>query len=99
MTSAEELRRFLAREGFSILREEATEEDGHIYSVMQVMYAPAQAVSYTHLDVYKRQVRKYARLQRVRPFRLPQPTLRIKRMAGIWRLCRTVLQGGLIPDM
>ena len=43
MTSAEELRRFLAREGFSILREEATEEDGHIYSVMQVMYAPAQA--------------------------------------------------------
>lgn len=43
MTSAEELRRFLEREGFAILREQAAEEDGHVYSVMLVEYCPAQA--------------------------------------------------------
>lgn len=42
MTSAEELRRFLEREGFAILREQAAEEDGHVYSVMLVEYCPAQ---------------------------------------------------------
>lgn len=43
MTSAEDLRRFLEQEGFAILREKAAEEDGHVYSVMQVAYDPARA--------------------------------------------------------
>lgn len=42
MTKAEELRAFLAREGFAVLREQAAEEDGHIYSVMQVSFCPRE---------------------------------------------------------
>ena len=40
MTKAEELRAFLMRSGFFVEREEAAEEDGHIYSVMQVSLCP-----------------------------------------------------------
>ncbi|MCI1966804.1 MAG: class I SAM-dependent methyltransferase [Oscillospiraceae bacterium] len=40
MTKAETLRKFLADEGFFIERELAAEEDGHVYSVMQVSYSP-----------------------------------------------------------
>ncbi|WP_050697371.1 class I SAM-dependent methyltransferase [Anaeromassilibacillus senegalensis] len=43
MTSAEDLRRSLEREGYAVLQEKAVEEDGHVYSVMQAMYDPAQA--------------------------------------------------------
>lgn len=43
MTSAEALRRYLAREGFAILREEAAEEDGHVYAVIQAAYDPERA--------------------------------------------------------
>lgn len=43
MTSAEDLRRYLEQEGFAVLQEKAVEEDRHVYSVMQVMYDPAQA--------------------------------------------------------
>lgn len=40
MTSAEELRIFLAHEGFAVLRECAAEEGGHVYTAMQVSYRP-----------------------------------------------------------
>ncbi|QAT49516.1 SAM-dependent methyltransferase [Caproiciproducens sp. NJN-50] len=40
MTKAEELRGFLVRQGFLIEREQAAEEDGHVYSVMQVSFCP-----------------------------------------------------------
>lgn len=43
MTSAEDLRRFLEREGFAVLQEKAVEEDSHVYSVLQVVYDPVQA--------------------------------------------------------
>ncbi len=42
MTKAEELRAYLAREGYSVLREQAVEEEGHVYAVMQVSFGPRQ---------------------------------------------------------
>jgi tRNA (adenine22-N1)-methyltransferase len=42
MTKAEELRAFLVRAGFSVVREQAAEEDGHVYSVMQVGFNPLE---------------------------------------------------------
>lgn len=42
MTSAAELRVFLAREGFAILREKAVSEDGHVYTAILSAYAPKQ---------------------------------------------------------
>lgn len=38
MTSVEELRAYLAREGFFTMREQAAEEGNHIYTVMQVSF-------------------------------------------------------------
>lgn len=40
MTSAPELRLFLAKEGFAILREEAVSEDGHVYTAILSAYDP-----------------------------------------------------------
>jgi tRNA (adenine22-N1)-methyltransferase len=40
MTSVEDLRLFLAENGFAVLEERAAEEDGHIYSAMLVAYIP-----------------------------------------------------------
>lgn len=40
MTSVEDLRLFLAENGFAVLEERAAEEDGHVYSVMLAVYAP-----------------------------------------------------------
>ena len=40
MTSAEELRRFLQKEGYAVLREEAVVSDGRVYAVMQAAYDP-----------------------------------------------------------
>jgi len=42
MTKAEELRGFLVREGFFVMQEQAAEENGHVYSVMQVSYCPQE---------------------------------------------------------
>lgn len=42
MTKAENLRRYLAGSGFFVVREKAAEEDGHIYTVMQVSYRPEE---------------------------------------------------------
>ena len=42
MTSPEELRLYLASHGFSVLRETAVAEDGHLYSVMLVQYHPGE---------------------------------------------------------
>lgn len=39
MTSVEPLRLFLAEQNFKVLREEAVEEDGHVYTVMLVQYS------------------------------------------------------------
>jgi tRNA (adenine22-N1)-methyltransferase len=36
----EDLRAFLADSGFAVLREQAAEEEGHIYTVMLVSYDP-----------------------------------------------------------
>lgn len=43
MTSAEDLRAFLSREGFALFREEAVTEDGHTYSAMLCWYDPPLA--------------------------------------------------------
>ena len=40
MTSAPELREHLAREGWTVLREQAAEEGGHIYAAMQAAFRP-----------------------------------------------------------
>lgn len=40
MTSAEELRVYLAAQGFAVVREQAAEEDGHVYSVFLACYSP-----------------------------------------------------------
>lgn len=40
MTSAEQLRIFLAERGFAVLREQAVVEDGRAYSVLLVQYNP-----------------------------------------------------------
>lgn len=42
MTSAEPLRLFLAEQNFEVLREEAAEEDGRVYTVMLVQYSTEQ---------------------------------------------------------
>ena len=42
MTKAENLRRYLGGCGFFVVREKAAEEDGHIYTVMQVSYRPQE---------------------------------------------------------
>lgn len=42
MTSAEDLRAYLAQAGFAVLRERAAEEDGHVYSVMQAAFRPEE---------------------------------------------------------
>lgn len=41
MTSVEDLRRCLSELGFAVLREQAAQEDGHIYTVMLCRYDPA----------------------------------------------------------
>lgn len=38
MTSVEDLRVYLAEAGFFVLHEQAAEEDGHVYTVMQAVY-------------------------------------------------------------
>ena len=43
MSSAEDLRAFLLEKGFGVFREEAVQEDNHLYSVMLVWYDPEQA--------------------------------------------------------
>ena len=43
MSSAEDLRAFLLEKGFGVFREDAVQEDGHVYSVMLVWYDPEQA--------------------------------------------------------
>lgn len=40
MTSAQELREYLAREGWAVLGEQAAEEDGHVYAAMQAVFRP-----------------------------------------------------------
>lgn len=40
MTSAKELRVYLARQGFAIVREQAVVEDGRVYSVILARYSP-----------------------------------------------------------
>lgn len=40
MTSVPDLRVFLAENGFSVQKEEAAEEDGHVYTAMLVIYDP-----------------------------------------------------------
>jgi dinuclear metal center YbgI/SA1388 family protein len=40
MTSSEELRRYLRREGFFIEQEEAVEDAGRVYTVIRAVYAP-----------------------------------------------------------
>lgn len=40
MTSVEDLRLFLAENGFAVLEEHSAEEDGHVYSAMLVVYTP-----------------------------------------------------------
>ena len=40
MTAAEELRQYLKREGFSVLKEKAAIADGKVYSVMLAVYDP-----------------------------------------------------------
>lgn len=42
MTKAEKLRGFLVRQGFLIEREQAVEEEGHVYSVMRVFFCPQE---------------------------------------------------------
>ncbi|WP_283607217.1 class I SAM-dependent methyltransferase [Faecalispora anaeroviscerum] len=42
MTCARELRDYLLQNGFSVLREEAVESRGHVYSVMLMCWQPAQ---------------------------------------------------------
>ncbi|MDD6174974.1 MAG: class I SAM-dependent methyltransferase [Firmicutes bacterium] len=42
MTAAEELRRYLRRNGFSILQERAVRDGDHVYTVMQVQYTGEQ---------------------------------------------------------
>ncbi|MBW7573394.1 SAM-dependent methyltransferase [Caproiciproducens sp. AGMB10547] len=44
MTSIPELREYLAKRGFAVLREQAVVEDGHAYSVMQLQYAPEKII-------------------------------------------------------
>lgn len=43
MTSAEELRAYLCREGFGVFREETAREDNRLYTVMLVWYDPDTA--------------------------------------------------------
>lgn len=43
MTSAEDLRAFLSREGFAVLREEVVRGEGRLYSAMLVCFDPARA--------------------------------------------------------
>lgn len=45
MTSEAELRVFLARQGFSILREEAVLEGNHVYTVIHSAYCPDEIVT------------------------------------------------------
>ena len=42
MTSAEELRAYLAQAGFAVLQERAAVEDGHVYSVMLAAFRPEE---------------------------------------------------------
>ncbi len=42
MTCAPELRSYLSAHGFSVKREQAVQDGGHIYTVMQAEYDPAQ---------------------------------------------------------
>lgn len=42
MTSVESLRIYLAEQGFAVLREQAVQEDGHIYSAFLVCYSPGE---------------------------------------------------------
>lgn len=43
MTSAESLRVYLAEQGFSVLREQAVQEDGRVYSAFLAAYCPGGA--------------------------------------------------------
>lgn len=42
MTSVEDLRVYLSETGYSVLRERAVEEDGHVYTVMLAAYHPGE---------------------------------------------------------
>jgi len=52
MTSAEPLRRFLAEQGFAVLKEQAVVEEGRAYSVMMVRFEPEKVCTdefYPHI--------------------------------------------------
>lgn len=51
MTSAEELRRFLQKEGYAVLKEQAAVKDNHAYTVMLAAYDP-QNISKSELYPY-----------------------------------------------